>query len=233
MGGVAGAKPRHRPPPNGQLPYFSHFPCLEANTMAYSDFNLEQVEQELGIKLDESQRLFESVLPVQPSDWLRQTLDTFLSMATSVNSEKVRSEFIIAPILGEVKQRSKEPISLFSGKDFNVDSAKGLTGYCDFLLSRSPEQISVRAPVVAIVEAKKEDLITGIAQCIAEMVAAQIFNAKRDRPLANIYGAVTSGTNWRFLRLSGTTAYVDRDEYYVDRVDQILGICLFAVSGAS
>jgi hypothetical protein len=196
--------------------------------MVYSDFTLDQIE-ELGITLDESQRLFAEIDPVAPSAWLRQTLDTFLPMATAVNSEKVRSEFIIAPILGEVKQRSGEPVSLFSGKEFTVDPAKGLTGYCDFLLSRSPEQMAVRAPVVAIVEAKKEDLITGVAQCIAEMVAAQMFNAKRDRPLAHIYGAVTSGTNWRFLRLSGSTAHVDRDEYYIDRVDQIIGICLFAV----
>lgn len=199
--------------------------------MAYSDFDLDRVEQELGISLDESQQLFTTVAPVQPSDWLRQTLDTFVPLATAVNSEKVRSEFIIAPVLGEVKQRAGKSISLFSGKDFNVDASRGLTGYCDFLLSRSPEQIAIRAPVVAIVEAKKEDLITGVGQCIAEMVAAQLFNAQRSRPITRIYGAITSGTNWRFLSLEGSTAYLDRDEYYIDRVDRILGICLGAVTG--
>jgi hypothetical protein len=78
--------------------------------MVYSDFTLDQIE-ELGITLNASQRLFAEVAPVAPSAWLRQTLDTFLPMATAVNSEKVRSEFIIAPILGEVKQRSGEPVS--------------------------------------------------------------------------------------------------------------------------
>lgn len=201
--------------------------------MAYSDFTFDKVEQELGIRLDESQHLFREIAPVEPSAWLRQTLDAFLTLATSVNSEKARSEFIIAPILGEVKQRATGPVALFSGKDFNVDAAKGLTGYCDYLLSRSPEQIAIRAPVVALVEAKKENLIGGVAQCVAEMAAAQIFNQKRDRPINCIYGAVTSGTNWRFLKLVGQTAFLDRDEYYVDRVDQILGICLFAVSEAA
>lgn len=201
--------------------------------MAYSDFSLDRVEQELGITLDESRRLFVDVEPVEPSAWLRQTLDTFLPLATAVNSEKARSEFIIAPILGEVKQRAAGAVALFSGKEFNVDSEKGLTGYCDYLLSQSPEQIAIRAPVVALVEAKKENLIGGVPQCIAEMVAAQIFNQRRDRPIPCIYGAVTSGTNWRFLQLLGQRAWLDRDEYYVDRVDQILGICLFAVRGGS
>ena len=199
--------------------------------MAYSDFNLDKVEQELGIRLDESQRLFVDVAPVEPSDWLRQTLETFLPLATAVNSEKARSEFIIAPILGEVKQRACGPVALFSGKDFNVDASKGLMGYCDYLLSQSPEQIAIRAPVVALVEAKRENLIGGVAQCIAEMAAAQIFNQKRNRSVDCIYGAVTSGTNWRFLKLVGQTAFLDRDEYYVDRIEKILGICLFMVSG--
>lgn len=201
--------------------------------MAYSNFDLDQVEQELGITLNDSQQLFGDVEPVEPSAWLQQTLDAFLPLATSVNSEKARSEFIIAPILGEVKQRAAGPVALFSGKDFNVDEERGLTGYCDYLLSQSPEQIAIRAPVVALVEAKKENLIGGVAQCIAEMVAAQIFNERRGRSVDCIYGAVTSGTNWRFLKLLGQQAFLDRDEYYVDRVDQILGICLFAVGGGA
>jgi hypothetical protein len=38
-----------------------------------------------------------------------------------------------------------------------------------------------------------------MGQCIAEMVAAQIFNQQSGNNIETIYGVVTSGTNWRFL----------------------------------
>ena len=136
----------------------------------------------------------------------------------------------MAPILGELVKRLDYGIFVFSGKDFNVDNDRGLTGYCDFLVSRSPESISIQAPVCTIVEAKKEDINGGIAQCIAEMVAAQIFNERKGAAIDRIYGVVTSGMAWRFLILEGTVARIDRLEYYVSQVDKILGILLSTVT---
>ncbi|WP_321161611.1 hypothetical protein [Lyngbya sp. CCAP 1446/10] len=56
-----------------------------------------------------------------------------LPLALEINSDKARSELIIAPILVEIKKRLPERMSLFSGREFNVDPARGLSGYCDFL----------------------------------------------------------------------------------------------------
>ena len=61
-------------------------------------------------------------------------------------------------------------ISLFSGIDFNVDAENELTGVCDFLVSLSPEQFYVEAPVIILVEAKNLDLKAGLGQCVAEML---------------------------------------------------------------
>ena len=93
-----------------------------------------------------------------------------------------------------------------------------------------PESISIQAPVHTIVEAKKEDINGGIAQCIAEMVAAQIFNERKGAAIDRIYGVVTSGMAWRFLILEGTVARIDRLEYYISQVDKILGILLSTVA---
>lgn len=49
-------------------------------------------------------------------------------------------------------------MSLFSGREFNVDAARGLSGYCDFLISRSPEQLVIESPVIALVEAKNDNI---------------------------------------------------------------------------
>ena len=197
--------------------------------MAYSDFTIDRVRHELGITLDFSASLFDQVSPVAASDWLVDTLALMAPMAMA-NTEKARSEFMVAPILGELVKRLDYGIFVFSGKDFNVDSDRGLVGYCDFLVSRSPESISIQAPVCTIVEAKKEDINGGIAQCIAEMVAAQIFNERKGAAIDRIYGVVTSGMAWRFLILEGTVARIDRLEYYISQVDKILGILLSAVA---
>jgi hypothetical protein len=194
--------------------------------MAYSDFTLARVKQDLGIEVAEGVSLFPTVEPVKISDLLRQLLDRDGGLATLINTEKARSEFLIAPILADVRQQSKHQVSLFSGSSFNVDAEKGLIGFCDFILSQSEEQIDVTAPVVTIVEAKNESVIGGLGQCIASMVAAQIFNQRSGIVREAIYGAVTSGTNWRFLKLVGNRAWVDDREYFINEVDQILGILL-------
>ena len=116
---------------------------------------------------------------MKPSELLMQTLDFNAPVALAINSEKVRSELIIAPILLELKRNHPDRVSLFSGKEFNVDADRGLNGFCDFLISRSPQQSVIQSPVIAIVEARNENIELGLGQCMAEMVAAQILiNAK-------------------------------------------------------
>ena len=105
-----------------------------------------------------------------------------------------------------------------------ADPALGLYGFCDFLVSRSSTLLAVTAPILAVVEAKREDLTAGVAQCIAEMYAASIINSRDGNARDVLYGAVTSGTNWRFLRLRGLHAEADLSEYFIEDVDKILGI---------
>jgi len=82
----------------------------------------------------------------------------------------------------------------------------GLNGVCDFI-SRSPEQLTVEAPAIVIVEAKKSDIKSGIGQCIAEMVAAQRFNAKVNQSLQLMESLLVN--LWRFLKLEEQTVSID------------------------
>ena len=192
--------------------------------MAYSRFTLSQLKQDFGITLDESQSLFDHLSPRPASELLKLTLHDSLTLATRVNTEKVRSELLIAPILMEIRRQLNNQISFFSGSEFNVDPSIGLDGYCDYLLSRSMEQLEITSPVVVLIEAKKENLIGGIPQCISEMIAAQILHARSKNTIPIIYGAVTSGTNWQFLTLEGTQVKLDTTEYFINNVEKILGI---------
>lgn len=194
--------------------------------MSYSEFTIAKVQELFHLAIAEQEELFADVQPVEPSELLQMILKEYLSLAIDVNSEKVRSEFIIAPVLGDVRRQSGYQISLFSGKEFDVDRERGLSGYCDFILCLSKEQLYIQAPVVMIVEAKNENIVGGMGQCMASMVAAQLFNQQTSKPMDEIYGAVTTGTNWRFLKLIDQTLWIDKTEYYIRDVDKILGILM-------
>jgi hypothetical protein len=195
--------------------------------MAYNQFTLDDVKQKLGVTTREAPELFAGIPPATPSPWLVDHLHDTVPLALAISTEKARSEFIIAPILLEVRKRREGTISLFSGTEFNVDEAKGLTGFCDWILGRSPEQLTVEAPVVAIVEAKNENIRQGIAQCLAELVAAREFNARRGSVGHELYGAVTTGDLWRFMRLRDSVAEVDLSQFHIQNLDRILGVLLF------
>jgi hypothetical protein len=197
--------------------------------MAYSDFTLEKTMRTFALTLTEQLGLFASVSAQAASDFLQETLRRTVPLAIASNSEKARSELIIAPILVELREQLNESISLFSGIDFTVDAAQGLNGVCDFLISQSPELLVLKSPVVAIVEAKKENLNAGLGQCVAEMYAAQLFNQTHNQFQNPIYGVVTSGTNWRFLKLDHSIISIDLDEYYLSNIDHILGILIHTI----
>lgn len=200
--------------------------------MPYSDFTLRKVKQTFGINTVEGERFLPEIKPIAASATLSAYLEESLPLAIATGSEKARSELIISPVLLEVRKILKRQISLFSGVDFTVDPASGLSGVCDFLLSRSSEQLEIEAPAVVIIEAKKADLNPGIGQCIAEMIAAQKFNELNNQPISTIYGSVTNGTAWRFLQLREQTVTIDFTDYPLPPVDVILGILVYMVTSA-
>ncbi|WP_448274664.1 hypothetical protein [Nostoc sp. DSM 114160] len=108
---------------------------------------------------------------------------------------------IITPILLEIRRRASYPISLFSGTYFNVDAEKGVNGYCDSIVTRSKEQLTINVPVVIIIEAKNENIKGGLGRCAAAMLAALLFNQQEGNEIRKIDGALTKGDIWKFLKL--------------------------------
>ena len=194
--------------------------------MSYSEFTISGVKQKFNIDTDENTDLFSNVEEVEISELLKSTLEENVPLALAISTEKARSELIIAPILVELRRFLHREISLFSGVDFNVNEKDGLSGTCDFIVSRSKEQLVLTAPIIMLVEAKNEDLKKGYGQCIAEMVAARQFNQKNGITFDFMYGVVTIGSIWHFLKLEKNTVYIDFSEYYINQVRKILGILI-------
>jgi hypothetical protein len=200
--------------------------------MSYSDFTLAKVKKDFGLVTVEKMDIYSNVAELECSTLLTEILRYNLPLALASNSEKARSEMIIAPILVDLRRQLQERVNLFSGIEFDVDKDKGLNGLCDFIISESPEQLFVSAPVITLVEAKKENIMAGLGQCVAEMLAAQIFNEREGNNIPVVYGAVTSGTNWKFLKLDGKVIEIDLSEYYLKDVNKILGILASGIGGS-
>jgi len=189
--------------------------------MAFTDFTLETAEAQLGVRVRAGD-LFPGLAPVPISDWLRDFLARGAQLA--LVSEKARSEFIVGPILLACREMSGGALAIFSGQRLDVDPGRGLLGECDFILSLSEPVPRLRAPIVTIVEAKKNDIEAGLGQCVAQMVAARDYNEREKAGIAVVYGCVTTGEAWQFLALEGAAVAIDRTRVYIDNVGKILGV---------
>jgi hypothetical protein len=197
--------------------------------MAYNNFSLQDTISQFDLNITES-AFCESLPPVSPKSEFLNIFEQYLPLAQKAKSEKAKSELLVSPILVELLRLADNQIQLFSGEEFNVDKERGLNGFCDFLLSKSTISSIIQAPIVMLVEAKKGELDVGLGQCAAEMVAAHIFNANEGKIIPVVYGCVTSGKLWQFLKLENKDLTLDLNEYQVTPVERILGILRWMVS---
>lgn len=194
--------------------------------MSFREFDLPTVQDRFGVATDNTQSLFSAVAPVPLSGGLAGYLTTYGPLGLASGTEKARSEYLVAPLLSEVWARSHRQVAVYSGVEFNVDVARGLNGVCDFVLGHSKQVYFIEAPVLAVVEAKRDSIADGLGQCAAAMIAAQLFNEQKGKPFDVTYGCVTTGAGWKFLRLTGRQLDIDIDEYSISQPDRILGVLL-------
>jgi hypothetical protein len=190
--------------------------------MAYSEFSLEAVARVLGV-ISRAADLFPDLRPAPVPGWLADALARgSQGVQLSLISEKARSEFVVAPVLLAAREVSGGRFAIYSGQRLDVDPERGLIGECDFILTASEPVLPLQAPIATVVEAKKNDIEAGLGQCIAQMVAADRFNQSAGRSGTPIFGCVTTGEAWQFLRLAGPEALLDRRRFYIDNLGLIL-----------
>jgi hypothetical protein len=193
--------------------------------MSFRDFTFPEVCDRFGLTLRQA-KLFEGVKPASVSPDTRDKLEKGLRLSQGLHNEKARSEFVVAPLLLDVWSQSGERFGLFSGTEMNVDPQQGLNGVCDFLFARDPLVFVLRAPLLAVVEAKNDNVWNGFGQCVATMYAAHLLNEKGGS-VGPVYGASTTGRDWKFFHLAGGTLTIDTVEYaLMTQVEQVAGILL-------
>jgi len=188
--------------------------------MSYSDYTTLHKLRELGIS-HKRQKLFAQIKRVSPSPKLIEDLEE--AKYYSLTTEKAKSEFLITPILREIRRTHLEQVAVFSGVNLEAPSV-GLSGFCDFILSRVTDSVELTAPIFCLVEAKNRTLEEGFAQCAAEMHAAISFNQENQTPVQFMHGCVTNGYEWCFLCLENEIVQVDTERFFLNQLQEILGI---------
>ena len=189
--------------------------------MAYAEFTVRSATAAFGLTLGVGP-LFAGLPPADVPDWLRQTLDRGRRMPLA--SEKARGELLVMPILLACGELVPGPVSIYSGVRMDVDPKLGLSGECDFVLARTPPFPELMAPLVALVEAEDADIDLGLGQCIAQMVGARLWNECDGKTLPAVYGCVTTGQDWQFLRLCGGDLTFDDRRYFLPELGDILAV---------
>jgi hypothetical protein len=191
--------------------------------MAYNTFTLELAKNQFSLTII-NQRFCDSLPIAEPQLEFTIVFNDLLELAEGARTEKAKSELLVTPILAQATKLSGGRVKLFSGEEFNVDHEKGLNGFCDFLFSRSANPYTIDAPVFMLVEAKRGEIEFGLGQCVAEMIAAQLYNHSQGQIIPVVYGCVTSGRLWQFLKLEGDKVTIDPDNYPLMPIHKVLGI---------
>jgi hypothetical protein len=191
--------------------------------MAYSDFTtLKKVKNLLGISHQLARLFTESIIDVKPSEHL--LFDIKEAEILAPVTEKSKSELIIVPILKEVRRNNAEKITYFSGFSFDVSAEKSLTGICDFIFGYAPQTLEINTPIFCLIEAKNRTLEEGLGQCAAEMYAAQLYNSQEGDDIPVVYGSVTNGYDWVFLKLENNLLLIDTQRFTVLKIAELLGV---------
>jgi hypothetical protein len=190
--------------------------------MAYSDFTLDRLIREFGVKVRGERSLFPAAAPIEPSAWLIESLQRANNVG--FGSEKSRSERLVSPVLVELSSLNQDAFAILSGANLDVDASRGLSGECDFILSFTRLQDLVQAPVFCITEAKKQDIEMGTAQCAAQLLGAAQLNREAQKPIPTLFGCSTTGVEWRFLRFEDNTFVIDETRYLINEPAKLLGV---------
>jgi hypothetical protein len=190
--------------------------------MPYSKFDYPKIRKELAIHNDTT-LLFINIKPIQVSEWLQQAMRRAEDVV-ALFSEKSRSEAIVYPIVSELRELNYNKLAVYSGAVLNADENRGLNGECDFILSAGKQDFYVDTPLFCMIEAEDNDIEKNIPQCIAQMEGARIYNEKEGKNLPVIYGCVTTGTEWQFLKLENKTCWIDKKRFYINELPLLLGM---------
>ncbi len=153
--------------------------------------------------------------PVEPGVYLREAI-VRLDYFDLVGSEAAKLLLIDAVLLEILPRHGR--LKAWKGEPIETDT---LTGFVDYLIA--PKRAYLEAPLLCIVEAKKDDFESGEIQCVAEMAACR-WNNTRAGIIADVYGMVSNGDGWQFYALRTDNTIHKSRLFAIGLLPELLGV---------
>ncbi len=194
--------------------------------MAFSDFQYPEVLERFGLRWNTVMDMFAAVSSIEPSETFHSAYRRSVTLGTNAHTEFSRAVWVVGPLLAEFWKRYHHSITLTAGADLQAPDTPELCGRCDFLISGSHYPHVVMPPVRLVgFMSPGGDWVKGLGRCIAALVAAQQFNGS-DAP---VFGFITNGSEWHFLRLRGAELDYDMGSQLRTDASFLLGILMHIV----
>lgn len=182
--------------------------------------SLQSLLQHFKIALKNTRFIdYNTIAPVALDDWLVNSLLFYMENKGEADKEAYRSDFLVAPLLGEAwKQHPK--LQLFSHPnvkigDFNL--------YPDYLITgRDKTGVKVVSkPLLLTVETKNETIEQGWFEAAEQAVAAQLFNEDETIP---IWLTIATGDLWYFGKLEEKRLYRHPLPLGIAQIEVLFGV---------
>ncbi len=155
-------------------------------------FDIEDILADLGCQFDRATLVLPIIdLELDLSELQEQLSDGI--QYVSITSEQARREFLIAPVIRKVCRQTKQSVKV----EYPISVSQWLKGTLDYYFRD-----------LLVIEAKRDNLENGFTQLAAELIALDQWTTS-DRPI--LYGAVTTGNDWRFGMFNRSTRCVTQD----------------------
>ena len=180
----------------------------------FASFDLTQAFKQLGVKHLLNWQL--EVQPISPSEFFQQRL-TRLRRFFDLRSYEESKKLLIDALCEEALEDTYR-LKIWKGAALKSDE---LNGNVDYLIAENKEYLE--APLLCIVEAKKDDFEQGLAQCLVEMQACQ-WNNQQLNKVIDIFGIVTNGETWRFYKLDINGEVYETLPHSIGDLELVLGL---------
>ena len=155
-------------------------------------FDIEDILADLGCQFERATLVLPTIdLELDLSELQEQLSDGI--QYVSITSEQARREFLIAPVIRKVCRQTKQSVKV----EYPITVSQWLKGTLDYYFRD-----------LLVIEAKRDNLENGFTQLAAELIALDQWTTS-DRPI--LYGAVTTGNDWRFGMFNRSTRFVTQD----------------------
>lgn len=179
----------------------------------FSSFNYKDAFKQLNLIDLTSWKI--DIPPLQPSTFFQERIAR-LEQSFDLQSYEESKKLLIDAICEEAISETKR-LKIWKGAQLEGDIA---AGYVDYLVAERKRYLE--APLLCIIEAKKDDFEQGLAQCLVEMQACQWKNRQINRNI-DVLGIVTNGNTWQFYKLTTQGEVYETPAYSIGDMELLLG----------